>query len=171
MNSMKEIRIEKLTLNVGAGTNQEVLKKGIKLLKNLTGKDSVKTISEKRIPSWGVRPGLPLGCKLTLRGKEAEEILKRVLVAKENKLETSNFDQNGNISFGIPEYIDVQGLEYDASIGIMGFQVSITLMRPGFRVKTRRKMRRKIGKKHQITQEDSVEFFKRKYGVVVEDNQ
>ena len=89
MNSMREIRIEKLTLNVGAGTDQEVLKKGMKLLKNLTGIEPVKTVSNKRIPAWGVRPGLPVGCKLTLRGAVIIPLVKRLLVAKENKLPES----------------------------------------------------------------------------------
>ena len=75
MNSMKKIGIEKITFNIGAGTDQEKLKKGIMLLKNITGVEPVKTISEKRIPSWGVRPGLPVGCKVTLRGKKAEELV------------------------------------------------------------------------------------------------
>ncbi len=146
MNIMKEIKIEKLTLNVGAGTDQELLKKGMKLITNMTGKEPVKTISNKRIPAWGVRPGLPVGCKLTLRGPSVVPLLKRLLAAKENKLPKNCFDSEGNVSFGIHEYINVPELAYDASIGIMGFQVSVTLIRPGFRIKYRRKQTGKIGK-------------------------
>ena len=167
MNKMKEIRIEKVTLNVGAGTDQNVLKKGMKLLKNLTGVEPVKTISQKRIPSWGVRPGLPVGCKITLRGSAAEDILKRVLVAKEHKLKESCFDTNGNVSFGLHEYIDVPDLPYDSSVGIMGFQVSVTLTRPGFRIQKRKNQQRKVGKNHRITHEESVEFFKDKFNVTI----
>ena len=169
MNKMREIKIQKLTLNVGAGTNQEVLKKGMKLLKNLTGIEPVKTISDKRIPAWGVRPGLPVGCKITLRGPQIELLLKRLLVAKENKLGINNFDSEGNISFGIHEYINVPDLNYDASIGIMGFEASVTLSRPGYRIKERRKLKRKVGKKHKITQEDSISFFKEKFNIQVEE--
>ena len=168
MNPMKQIRIEKLTLNVGAGTNQDTMKKGMKLLKNLTGKDPVKTISDKRIPTWGVRPGLPIGCKISLRGKEAEDLIKRLIAAKDSKFKRSYFDDMGNVSFGIHEYIDVPDLAYDASIGIIGFQACITLSRPGYRVKNRKKLTRKIGKKHIITQEDSIEYFRQNFGISLE---
>ncbi len=169
MNKMKEIRIEKLTLNFGAGTDQDKLKKGMKLLKNITGLDPVKTISEKRIPSWGVRPGLPVGCKITLRGNKALELLPNLLKAKDNVLKKSCFDERGNLSFGIHEYIDIPTLEYDSSIGILGFQISITLERPGYRVKTRKKLTRKVGKAHMITQAEGIEFFKKNYNLKVEE--
>ncbi|MEM3373839.1 MAG: 50S ribosomal protein L5 [Candidatus Woesearchaeota archaeon] len=170
MNPMKQIKIEKLTFNVGAGTNQELLKKGMKLIKNLTGKEPVKTITNKRIPTWGIRPGLPIGCKLTIRNKEEiDNLLKRLLAAKENKLKRSNFDKDGNLSFGIHEYINVPGLEYDAEIGIIGFEVTATVSRPGYRVKYRRKCPSKIGKKHKITKEESIAFFKERYNVIVEE--
>jgi large subunit ribosomal protein L5 len=169
MNPMRQIRIEKVTLNIGAGTDQELLKKGVKLLHNITGIEPVKTISDKRIPGWGVRPGLPLGCKITLRGPKAEEVLRKVLKAKENKLRKSCFDGNGNVAFGIHEYIDVPDLNYDASIGIIGFQINTTLMRPGLRIKYRKNERRKIGKSHVITQNDSMSFFNEKFNVTVEE--
>lgn len=168
MNVMKTIKIEKLTLNVGAGTNQEVLKKGMKLMKNLTGVEPVKTISNKRIPSWGVRPGLPVGCKITLRGAEIKPLIKRLVAAKENKLAKNCFDKEGNVSWGIHEYINVPDLNYDPSIGIMGFQVSVTLTRPGFRVKERRKLPSKVGKSQKITQEESIDFFKNEFNIQVE---
>ncbi len=169
MNMMKNIRIEKLTLNIGAGSDQDKLKKGIKLLKNLTGIEPVKTITTKRIPTWGVRPGLPIGCKLTIRGKKAEEILKRLLVAKDNKLKEDCYGENGTVSFGIKEYIDVPNLEYDASIGIIGFQASVTLSRPGFRVKKRKNRKSKIGKKHLITKEEAIDYFKKEFNVSMEE--
>jgi large subunit ribosomal protein L5 len=170
MNQMKEIKIAKLTLNVGAGTNQEVLKKGMKLLENITGVTPIKTITTKRIPTWNVRPGLPLGCKITLRGKETTNALvKRFIAAKENKIPNSCFDGKGNVSFGIHEYINVPELNYDPTIGIMGFQVSVTLSRPGYRVKDRRKLKRSIGKTHMISKEDSIKFFKDNFNVAVEE--
>lgn len=166
---MKQIRIEKLTLNIGAGTDQDKLKKGMQLLKNMTGIDPVKTISEKRIPSWGVRPGLPVGCKITLRGKPAQELLVKLLKAKENLLKKNYFDNNGNLSFGIHEYIDVPDLNYDPQIGIMGFQLSVSLSRPGYRVKNRKKLTRKVGKSHQITQEEGIKYFEENFKIKVED--
>ena len=75
MNVMKTIRIEKITLNVGAGKDQNKLEKGMKLLQKVTGIEPIKTFTSKRIPGWGLRPGLPIGCKITLRREEAEKLL------------------------------------------------------------------------------------------------
>ncbi|MFT4303257.1 MAG: 50S ribosomal protein L5 [Candidatus Woesearchaeota archaeon] len=160
---MREIDVEKLTLNVGAGKDQSLLDKGMKLLKNITGIDPIKTITTKRIPSWGVRPGLPIGTKITLRNKEQiKGLIQKFLKAKNNTLKKSCFDSSGNVSFGIHEYIDVPDLEYDPEIGIIGFQVCITLMRKGFAIKHKGK---KIGKKHLINQDEAIEFMKQNYGV------
>ena len=138
MNVMKTIKIEKITLNIGTGTDSTKLEKGIKLINSIVGKKPVKTFTTKRIPTWGVRPGLPLGCKLTLRKKSAREILVRLLQAKENKLASKQFDSVGNVAFGIHEYIDIPGAKYDPDIGIIGLEVCVTLERAGFRVKKRR---------------------------------
>jgi len=164
---MREVKIEKVTLNVGAGKEQTRLEKGVLLLKGLTGINPVKTFTNKRIPSWGLRPGLPIGCKLTLRKKKAEEILKRLLEAKDNKLTDHQFDKEGNISFGIHEYIDIPGIKYDPKIGIMGLEACVTLERSGFRVKRRRIMKRKISNRHKITKEEAIDFIKNKFNVQI----
>lgn len=167
MNLMKQIRIAKVTLNVGAGKDQKVLEKGVKLLKNLTGIDPIKTITQKRIQGWGLRPGLPIGVKITLRGKAAQELISRLIFAKDNILQENYFDENGNISFGIQEYVDIKDAKYDTEIGMMGLQTSITLTRPGFRVKTRKLQNRKIGEKHKITKEDAKNFMKEQFKVKI----
>jgi len=167
MNLMRGIRVEKVTLNVGAGKDQAKLEKGMLLLRNVSGINPVKTFTNKRIPSWGLRPGLPIGCKLTLRKKKADEILLKLLDAKDNKLNLRQFDKEGNIAFGIHEYIDIPGVRYDPKIGIMGLEVCVTLERPGFRIKKRRIMKRKISKKHRIKKEEVLEFMKKKFNVTV----
>ena len=103
MNKMKDIRIEKLTLNVGAGKDQGKLDKGALLLESITGIAPVKTTTTKRIPTWGLRPGLPVGCKITIRGKKAAELLSKLLKAKDNKLSPKQVDENGTLSLGIHE--------------------------------------------------------------------
>ena len=167
MNQMKNISVEKVTLNIGAGKDQAKLEKGIRLISGITGLKPVKTFAKKRIQEWGLRLGLPIGCKLTLRNKEALELLKRLLEAKDNTLSTSNMDNEGNISFGIREYIDVPGVKYDPDIGIMGFQVCITLKRKGFRVKNRAIKRAIIPKKHRISQQDSIDFMKNTFNMKI----
>ncbi|MGV8162944.1 MAG: 50S ribosomal protein L5 [Candidatus Nanoarchaeia archaeon] len=167
MNKMKEIRVEKVTLNVGAGKDQKVLEKGVKLLTNLTGTAPIKTITNKRLQAWGLRPGLPVGCKLTLRGEAAEKLIPRLIHAKDNILTKECFDNHGNISFGLPEYMDIKDAKYDPEIGMMGLQASITLTRPGFRIKNRKIRPTRISSKHQIKQEESINFMKEKYSVKI----
>jgi len=167
VNKMREIKVVKITLNIGAGKNEDMLNKGLKLLKKLSPLTPVKTITNKRIPGWGLRPGLNIGCKVTIR-KGAEELLTRLLKAKENNLKQKNFDLSGNFSFGIHEYIDVPGLEYDPDLKIIGFEVAVTLERPGYRVKKRKIKQKSIGKKHSITKEEAIAFVKEKFAVEVE---
>jgi len=165
MNPMKEIRVDKVTINFGAGSNQALLEKGIKLVKMITGKEPVKTTSKKRIPTWGIRPGLPIGCKQTLRGKEANGMIKNLLEGVDNRLNNKSIDTQGNFSFGIKEYVDVPSLKYDPDIGILGFDVTVTLMRQGYRVMKRKKYAHKISKHHKISKEDAMGFIEKEFKV------
>lgn len=163
---MREIEIEKVTLNVGCGGDLEKIERAKKLLKFLTGREPYTTKSRKR-STFGIAKGKPVGAMVTIRGKEAEEFLKRALHAVEYKLKTSQFDEEGNLSFGVKEYIDIQGVKYSHEIGMLGLDVCVTLKRPGFRIKYRRIQKRKIPKKHRISKEEAIEWFKSKYGVDV----
>lgn len=165
-NPMREIRIAKITLNIGSGKNEDLLKKGLLLFQKLSPQTPVKTVTKKRIPGWGLRPGLNIGAKVTIR-KNTKELLRRLLAAKKNKLSVKNFDLRGNLAFGIPEYIDIEGLEYDPDIKIIGLEAAVTLERPGYRIKIRRQKPHAVGKKHQITKEEAIDFIK-KLGVEVE---
>ncbi len=166
MNPMKEIKIEKIVLNIGTGEAGNKLAKAIKLLNSITKLKAIATTTKKRIPTWGIRPGLTIGCKVTLR-KNRIEILKNLLIAKENRLKQSNFTA-GTISFGIPEYIDIPGAQYDADIGIIGLDVSIALQRKGYRIK-RKSQKKRIKISHQITKQESIEFMKKKFNINIED--
>ncbi len=154
---MKKIRIDKITLNIGAGKNEDMLKKGLQLLQKVSSHTPVKTVTRRRIPGWGLRPGLAIGGKVTLR-KNCEVLLKRLLAAKGNSLEQKNFDLSGNFSFGIPEYIDIAGMEYDPELKIMGLEVAVTLGRPGFRVSRRKLKPVPLGKAHRIAKDEAMEF-------------
>jgi large subunit ribosomal protein L5 len=164
-NPMRKIKIDKITLNFGAGTNQNLLDKGIKLIKMISGKDPIKTVSNKRIPTWGLRPGLPVGCKITLRGAEAERVLAEVLKGKDGQLQEKYFDKQGNFSFGLKEYIDVPTFKYDPDIGILGFEIAVTLVRPGYRVIRRKILKSSISKRHRVSKEDAIKFMKDKFEV------
>jgi len=167
MNKMKEIRIEKITLNMGLGEAGEKVKKATKLLSTISGSKPICTKSNKRIPTWGVRPGLELGVKVTLRKKKAVELLKRLFAAIENNLNPKSFDKEGNFSFGIPEYIDIPDVKYDVAIGIVGLEVAVTLERPGYRIKKRKFKRSKIGKKHIITKNEAIEYIKNQFNIEI----
>ena len=169
MNPMREIKIEKLTLNIGAGKEQSKLDKSVLLLKNISGRSPIKTFTNKRIQEWDLRPGLPIGCKVTLRKSEAKELLVRLLDAKDNTLTATQFDNNGNISFGINEYIDIPGVKYDPNIGVIGLQACVTLERPGFRIKRRSLQKKKISPRHAIKKEDAIDFMKKNFNVKISD--
>jgi len=163
---MRQVRIDKVTLNMGTGGPGEPLTKALKLINSLSeGTKAVSTKTQKRIPGWKVRPGLEIGAKVTLRGKKAEIVLKRLLKAVEFKIPAKKIDKFGNFSFGIKEYLDVEGAKYDPEIGIMGLEIAVTLKRPGYRVKIRRNKRTKIGKNHLLTKEDTIKFMLDKFNL------
>jgi len=166
-NPMRIIRIEKVTLNIGCGDDQAKLEKAVKLLEYLTGKKPLVTKSKRR-STFGVAKGKPIGVKVTLRKKEAIEFLKKALTAVENKLKLSQFDAEGNFSFGIKEYIDIPGVRYSHEVGMMGLDVSATLERAGFRIKRRRIQKRKIPTKHKINKQEAIEWLKNNFGVKIE---
>lgn len=134
MNPMKEIRLAKVTVNMGTGADAAKLEKCKKIMHTLTRKKIVITSTRKR-STFGVPKNKPIGAKTTLRGEEAMEFLKKVLQGIESKLKQSQFDMNGNFSFGIHEYINIPGIKYDPDVGILGMDVAVTLERPGFRVR------------------------------------
>ena len=169
MNKMKEIRIEKITLNVGVGEAGDKLEKAILMLKKLTEMKPILTKSNKRIPTWSVRPGLTIGAKLTIRGKKITNLLKNLLEARDNTLSKKNFDDKGNFAFGVPEYIEIPGIEYIPEVGIIGLEVAVTLERPGFRIKKRKYNKRKVSTKHRIKKEETIDFMKKNYNLEFEE--
>ncbi|MBS3108605.1 50S ribosomal protein L5 [Candidatus Woesearchaeota archaeon] len=166
---MKKIEIDKVTLNIGAGEPGDKLEKAMKLLSSISNAKPVQTKSKTRIPTWGIRPGLPIGCKVTLRKERANLLLKRLLKAMNNKISRKKFDKFGNLSFGIKEYIEIPEIKYDPTIGIIGLEVAVTLKRPGYRIKNRSVRKTDIGIKHIITKDDAIKFIAEGYGVEVVD--
>jgi large subunit ribosomal protein L5 len=155
-NPTRKVRIEKVVLSVG-GTAEE-LEKGVKLLKLITGRIPAKMKSNKRIPSFGVRPNLEVGAVVTIR-KGAEEMLKRILTAVDNKLRKKQMSEN-NFSFGIKEYIEIPGLEYQRDIGVKGLDVTVVFKRAGRRVKLRKAKKGKIPARQKISREEIIKFMK-----------
>ena len=168
MSVMRSINIDKVVVNIGVGQAGDPLENAQGLLENITGKKAIQTKSKTRNPTWGIRKGLPIGVKVTLRGKDAEEFLAKAFEAVNKKLKSSSFDGRGNFSFGVKEYIDFPGVKYDPNIGMYGFDISVSLRRPGYRVSKRKIGKAKVGKSHIITDAEAIEFVKNKFGVEVE---
>jgi len=159
--------IEKITVNIGVGEAGERLRKAQDLLKNITSQKPVQSLSKTTNKDLGLRKRMPIGCKVTLRGKNAEEFLKKALETRENKIADYSFDDQGNISFGIPDHTLFKSQKYDPNVGIFGMDVCITMKRPGYRIKKRRVERKKIPHKHRVTRDETIDFFKDEFKVEV----
>jgi len=162
------ISIEKVTINIGVGQAGEQMEKAKKLIEKLTGQKAIERKTQKRIPTWGVRKGLAVGTKTTLRKQKAEEFLKKCLEAVDNKIKKSSFDEYGNFGFGVKEYIDLPKIKYDPGIGMFGFDVNVTIKKWGYRNTKRKIKQTKIPKKHRATKQEAISYIKEKYNVEVE---
>ena len=160
-------KIDKITINIGVGEAGERLKKAEKVLESLTGQKPIETLSKTTNKDWGIRDLMPIGCKVTLRGKKADEFLRQALSTRENKMADYSFDDEGNLSFGIPDHTLFKSQKYDPNIGIFGMDINITMKRHGYRVKSRRIARRRIPHKHRVERESTTQFFRDKFNVEV----
>jgi large subunit ribosomal protein L5 len=156
---MRRIEIEKVVLNIGVGEPGERLEQAKTILEKITGRKAVYRKTKRRT-TFGVAKGRNIGVIVTIRKKDAEELLKRLFKAVEEKLDKRCFSGR-TFSFGIEEYISIPGVDYDPKIGILGLDVCVVLRRPGF------KKGIKVGKKHQISSEEAQNFIKEKFGVEI----
>ena len=111
MTGMRDLYVEKVVVNIGVGEAGERLVKAQKVLEMVTGQKSVQTMSKTINRDLGIRKGMPLGCKVTLRGEAAVEFIERALPIREMRVPVYSFDQEGNMSFGITDYTDFDGMK------------------------------------------------------------
>lgn len=156
---MRKVRIEKIV--IGVGGSDDKLEKNLKLIELLTGRKAAKMETRKRIPTLGVRPKLKVGAVITIR-RNFEPILRRLLTAIDNKIRKKQLSEN-TFSFGIKEYIEVPGLEYQRDIGITGFDVTITFTRTGKRIQLRRIRKSHLPKKQRISEEEIIKYMEEKF--------
>jgi large subunit ribosomal protein L5 len=166
-NPMKVIRVGKVVVNIGLGKSGEAIERGKRVLEQVTGQTPSQRRAKKSIRDFGIHKGEPIGVVVTARGSETGELIKKLLVARENKLPESSFDPKGSVSFGIKEHIEIPGIRYDPAIGILGMNVSVLLERPGYRVSRRSRRTSRVGKAQLVSKEESMKFFKEHFGVTV----
>ncbi|MBU0600363.1 50S ribosomal protein L5 [bacterium] len=126
-------KLEKIVINMGVGeanTNIKALDSAMKELALITGQCPTKTYAKKSIAAFKVKEGMPVGCRVTLRGDKMYEVLDRLInVAlpriRDFKGVNSSFDGQGNYTMGIKEQIIFPEINYDQIEKVRGMNISI----------------------------------------------
>ncbi|WP_137288173.1 50S ribosomal protein L5 [Natronorubrum halophilum] len=165
---MRKPRVEKVVVHMGVGRGGRELGKAEDIIEEVTSQESVRTQAKRTEPDFGIRQGDPIGAKVTLRGEDAAAFLETALPLA--NLSASQFDNTGNFSFGIEEHTAFPSQEYDPNVGIYGMDVTVNLVRPGYRVAKRDKANRSIPSSHRLTPEDAIAYLEANFDVSVEDS-
>ncbi len=167
---MRKPFLAKVTVNIGVGESGERLEKAARVLEELTGQKPSIRRAKKTIRGFNIRKGEPIAVMVTLRREKAVEFLKKAFEAIGWKLKASQFDEYGNVSFGIKEHILIPGVRYDPEIGIFGMDVALTIERKGYRVLRRRRARKRhIPRRHRVTREEAMVLLAEMFGVKIEE--
>jgi len=162
---MREPRVEKVVVHMGVGQGGRELAQGEEILAEVTGQDPVRTTAKNTEPDFDIREGDPIGAKVTLRDDAAVEFLETALSFVD--LSRKQFDGTGNFSFGVAEHTEFPSQEYDPTVGIYGLDVTVNLVRPGYRVAKRDQASRSIPSNHRLTVADAVTYVEDTFDVEV----
>ena len=133
--SMAVPRLEKITLNMGVGeakTNAKALDDAVEQLATISGQRPVITRAKKSIAGFKIREGMPIGCKVTLRGDRMYEFLDRLMaialprIRDFRGISPNAFDGRGNFSMGVREQIIFPEINYDDIDKVRGMDIIIT---------------------------------------------
>ncbi|WP_058366156.1 50S ribosomal protein L5 [Haloparvum sedimenti] len=164
--AMREARIEKVVVHMGVGQGGEPLAEAERIIEEITEQDSVRTTAKRTVGEFGIRKGDPIGAKVTLRDEAAAEFLATALDLVE--VSENQFDETGNLSFGVEDHTDFPSQEYDPNVGIYGLDVTATIVRPGYRVTKRDVETRSIPDGHRMTPEDAAAYLEENFDVEVD---
>ncbi|ELY90849.1 MULTISPECIES: 50S ribosomal protein L5 [Natrialba] len=162
---MREPTVEKVVVHMGVGQGGRELGRAEDIIEEVTEQESVRTQAKRTEPDFGIRQGDPIGTKVTLRGDDAYEFLEKSLPLAD--LSATQFDDTGNFSFGVEEHTEFPSQEYDPNVGIYGLDVTVNLVRPGYRVAKRDKATRPIPSNHRLTPEDAIAYLEANFDVTV----
>ncbi len=131
-NRMQVPKLDKIVVNMGIGEakeNAKLLEAAMSDMELITGQKPIKTISKKSIANFKIREGMPIGCKVTLRGEKMYEFLDRLVnlalprVRDFRGVNPNSFDGRGNYALGIKEQLIFPEVEFDKIDKVRGMDV------------------------------------------------
>lgn len=131
-NIMEVPKLDKVVINMGVGEakdNSKVLDSAVKDLEIIAGQKAVVTKAKKSIANFKIREGLPIGCKVTLRGEKMYDFADRLInlalprVRDFRGVSANSFDGRGNYALGIKEQLIFPEIEYDKVDKVRGMDV------------------------------------------------
>jgi len=132
---MQAPRVTKITLNMGvsdAKTDSKALDHAVDQMTLIAGQKPIQTLARKSIAGFKLREGMPIGCKVTLRGELMYEFLDRLTTVALPRIRDfrgispKSFDGRGNYSLGIREQIIFPEIDYDKVDQVRGLDITIT---------------------------------------------
>lgn len=133
-NSMQIPQIKKIVLNMGLGEavqNPKIVEGAAEELSRIAGQKAVITKAKKSIATFKLREGMPIGCRVTLRGEMMYNFFSKLVnialprVRDFRGLSPKSFDGRGNYSLGITEQIIFPEIDYDKIDKIKGLNITI----------------------------------------------
>ena len=131
-NVMQIPKLDKIVINMGVGEakeNSKVLESAVKDLETITGQKVILTKAKKSVANFKIREGMPIGCKVTLRGEKMYEFADRLInlslprVRDFRGVNPNAFDGRGNYSLGIKEQLIFPEIEYDKIDKVRGMDI------------------------------------------------
>ena len=131
---MQTPKIDKIVINMGVGdavSNTKNLDKAVEELTLISGQKPVITLAKKSIAAFRLREGMPIGCKVTLRGEKMYDFLDKLVTVSLPRvrdfrgISKKSFDGRGNYTLGIKEQLIFPEVDYDRVDKVRGMDIVI----------------------------------------------